>query len=202
MVELLVVVTIIMILASMILTAVESATDKASMAKCVSNLKQLGTATHLYAGDNDRVIPNMKDGNILYADIMLEYLGNDNNMWMCPSENPVAALAVNNKQLHYGCNKYDYDDVDGDGVNNHAQGPNGMSLGELVGHSNIIWLVDAKPGGGVHDVGGAQSGSLNWPMTDLKIRHNGRYNAAYLDGSGRTHLNQPNHLAWATPTNN
>jgi len=57
-IELLVVVAIIAILAALLMPGLKNARDSAKRIKCVSNLRQIGMAAHLYANDNSGQWPH------------------------------------------------------------------------------------------------------------------------------------------------
>ena len=97
-VELLVVIAIIAILAAIILPTLQRAKEQANRARCVSNLKDIGLALHMYAGDYNEwfpfiaydVIDAMGGGEALYnitarlALLFPDYEG-DWNVFICPS---------------------------------------------------------------------------------------------------------------------
>jgi prepilin-type N-terminal cleavage/methylation domain-containing protein/prepilin-type processing-associated H-X9-DG protein len=101
-IELLVVIAIIAILAAILFPVFAQAREKARQTTCVSNLKQLGTATQLYSQDYDETYPMLESGGtqrLTTANLLDPYIktskknvnnqgGNlwpEDSIWRCPT---------------------------------------------------------------------------------------------------------------------
>src|SRR5215469_5171253 len=99
-IELLVVIAIIAILAAILFPVFAQAREKARSAACLSNLKQIGTATTMYAQDYDETFPvwgwnleqtgarpdgTLYTGKVIWPILYMPYIKNV-QVFSCPSD--------------------------------------------------------------------------------------------------------------------
>ncbi len=97
-IELLVVIAIIGILAAIILPALNRARELAKRSSCLSNLKDIGTAMHMFALDNNGMFPVAVGSQAWWAEPWFAQLNPeyepDWNVFVCPSSNDSPAASA------------------------------------------------------------------------------------------------------------
>jgi prepilin-type N-terminal cleavage/methylation domain-containing protein len=109
-IELLVVISIIAILASLLMPALEEGRQAARGTACKNQLRQMMHGVQFYLNDYHGTLPQIVDGTVPFTDKLNEYLEAGNHIWICPSGNPNPETigSANGLLLHYGINNDHY----------------------------------------------------------------------------------------------
>jgi prepilin-type N-terminal cleavage/methylation domain-containing protein/prepilin-type processing-associated H-X9-DG protein len=160
-VELLVAIGVIAILAALVLSAFSRTRATTQAITCRNNLRQWGTATHLYAADHDDLLPSEGKSAPLETDLAdpdyrawyvqlpeqmnlpryrdMPWRTNwaihpENSIWICPANSRRCdASPKTNNLFHYCLN----DHVNGTGTDNHP-----MRMANIRQPSQVVWLFD------------------------------------------------------------
>jgi type II secretory pathway pseudopilin PulG len=206
-IELLIVISIIAILASLLLPALTSARIKAKELACVSNAKQIFLGTALYANDFDSYIVNNDPGyrtlygypawsgndpKLSWSEKVWPYIGikawqsksSASNLYYCPGSNHEKLQKKTNKaayrQVLYG--------QDGWVTGNRRSGELDIRLNKIRNHSSVIFMFCRRY---PYQVGNDKPGSPSESTIDFQDEflndyggypHKGVKNYIMLDG--------------------
>lgn len=188
-IEVLVVISIIGILASLLLPALSRAKERAKSTACSSQVRQLAMALIMYAGDNADECPPRKDIPTWTLPLYPYY--KDVALLICPSDAPGSRRSY----LINGWNDYfestlstaDYDAF------KHYRWPHGMKLGRVPLPSDTVAFGEKRTGS-PHVYMDFYQGTTGNDIEELEHgRHGGRKNTrsgtsnfGFIDGSART----------------
>lgn len=206
-IELLVVIAIIAILAAILFPVFARAREQARKTSCLSNMKQIATACHMYAQDYDETLasvvfanaPNGLWGSDLWNAYGWAYMWplwqpyiKNYQVYACPSARdqfvgPTGNATYPRFNLSYGLSEYIYDNG-----RNHSKLAS-LSSG-TIGVSQIAIFADSRFAGIFNDWdSGNTGGTTAYPLNflarvalaeDNKPRHDGS-NFGYADGHAK-----------------
>ncbi|WDE97771.1 prepilin-type N-terminal cleavage/methylation domain-containing protein [Lentisphaera profundi] len=178
-IELIVVVAIIGIVASLILPTLGKARNKAHQANCKSKLKQATMANFMYADDNNSRIFESTNGQTKWNKSLFEsaYLSGANKSDKHPFHCPKGVAFNWNYETNYAMNyklsfkSSTYSPIPLESTN----GSSTLMLIDAYNKSNILWRNHIKGSTGINKVINASS--------EMKMaRHDNKLNLTYLDG--------------------
>jgi prepilin-type N-terminal cleavage/methylation domain-containing protein/prepilin-type processing-associated H-X9-DG protein len=208
-VEMLVVVAIIAILASIVFPVFSRARAAARKAACASNLRQIGTAFELYVSDNDECLPdawsdcaaitsppNLNAGRLLWPEAIQPYCKNT-DLFTCP-EVPRMTFgpppAPNYDGGSYGMNAF------GISLFGNFVGTFQDPAGTVLAMDSSRQAPTARNEGRTDGVAGLMPG---FAWHDISVRHHKRSNVLFMDSHVKCmpkevilEEDQSGHLRW------
>jgi prepilin-type N-terminal cleavage/methylation domain-containing protein/prepilin-type processing-associated H-X9-DG protein len=132
-IELLVVIAIIAILAAMLLPALGRAKARAWSTACLSNVKQIGLASRMYADDNADALPRSAHQGASWVATLQPYCSGT-NLWRCPRD------TNRTRRYSYALNDFLLPPPAGDGAADFSK------LTHVPSPSDTFWLGECDDG--------------------------------------------------------
>ena len=191
-IELLVVIAIIAILAAMLLPALNQARERGKSIKCLSNMKQVVTASKMYADNFDGYYLRASNNYLNYSSLcwgsvlrLMNYVAN-NDVYRCDSA--AAEAQIDDSSFGIGINYRTF------GLNDTSYNKNRKEteINSFNNNSNLVMYMDVpyavnsySPGycgharSGIFELSGAEKTTTYYTMS---IRHSRSANVAFFDG--------------------
>lgn len=209
-IEILVVIAIIAILASILFPVFARARENARRASCMSNLKQIGLAMYMYSQDYDeRLVPQSIYGPgktgapaNFYWNYCLEPYVKSEQVYVCPSRSQTSLNYYKSPQTNYGYNRSSQpsDALVRSGSANYAMGGTYNLLGNLTAAATVLTLAAVPDASGTIAIGDA----VTWDSAssdDLSYYGNGAaflmWNSADPTSGVMSYRADPRHLEGA-----
>jgi prepilin-type N-terminal cleavage/methylation domain-containing protein/prepilin-type processing-associated H-X9-DG protein len=198
-IELLVVIAILAILAAILFPVFALARDKARQTTCLSNHRQLGAATVMYAQDHDEIFPPVRLGELFptgqgemtgktdpnagatWRWVVQPYVKNE-KIWVCPSitprdwfKTPLLTETAQDVLATYAYAGHPFITRQGVSMASFAHPANSLFICE----SRATWLADISPASMVLNWGDGGGGLAFW--------HGRGGNYIFVDGHARFH---------------
>jgi prepilin-type N-terminal cleavage/methylation domain-containing protein/prepilin-type processing-associated H-X9-DG protein len=172
-VELLVVVVIIAMLASLLFVALGGARARARTTVCLNNLHEIGLATQIYVNAHDSYPPAWINGTRRWMDLLAPYITKKSEVYQCPLDDKRIAVTWDpDIILSYGINTFRFKDEA------HCFWYKVSSF-NVRRPGQVILFTDCTPG--LYYCGGG--GTFRDPVSNVDYRHpGGVFNAVYCDG--------------------
>lgn len=103
-IELLVVLAVIGILVALLMPAIGSARERGREAYCKNNLRNIGQGLMMFGDDNDDQLPKVSDMVTPWDTYILPYVGDDPDVFLCPSDRYVDSTETNTLRRTYAAN--------------------------------------------------------------------------------------------------
>lgn len=175
-VEVMVTVAILAICATLIVPGLDKMKGNAQRSACLSNLRQIGTASLAYHADRGTILPWYTNADGYWWNALSPYIGPDRRVFRCPSDKAYREQSIDST-ISYGWNYK----LTGHG--DSGTDPNDFVRIAVYGKPGQVPIATDGPGGP------AAGQEDSWGYIDERAahtadpeRHDGHANTLYLDG--------------------